>query len=602
MWCERWRRRRRRESGAATLEYAGLLLLVGTVIAALLAVGIPVLVGGKTNAAVCAVFLGDGCQAPAGGTSTTGPGDGSSTATRPGQNGGTNGSPGNEDGSDWNSTYTGMNPAQAAWSGLGDQLGGFFSGLGNGIKDVATGIGGGIWDDVTGIGNLIAHPIESVKGLGWAVTHPAEAGRQLVWDDESEQEWDHGSKVKAVSRAVWNVGSWFIPGYDIGKIVSKVGKTGKVASEAGKLAKLARLSEEAEAAAARARRAADAGDLNGARRAAAEARGKADEAAEEARKNGCKLVSLGPPPTRRTPALLATAGTALALAGPLDTGGIALAPVDSPATGGIALAPAGSPATGRTTSSLAAPLNSGGTRAGRSVEAGEAGWSGRLVVTTAISRLPELPPPAVAAAPDPCSNYSAAQKARDQAAWDARRVDLDQQINDAVKNRRWADADNLADQAQREVDALPAHVKNDAQRAVDAQRAKIIDSKIQDAAQSTNKGTRLEAEAAQAVRPALRQFQREYKDAAGRTIGEADIETNKAFVEVAGGEKMDKGAQISRYVNDRTINPTGKPVIVFAPQWSAKQAQLAESAGAVAVVRNTAELKNLLRSMGEQIP
>ena len=71
------------------------------------------------------------------------------------------------------------------------------------------------------------------------------------------------------------------------------------------------------------------------------------------------------------------------------------------------------------------------------------------------------------------------------------------------------------------------------------------------------------------------------------------------MIEVASGQKMDKAAQIQRLAQDARVNPTGKPVIVVGFQWSDKQIELAKAAAATYVVRNTIELKALLRSLGE---
>jgi hypothetical protein len=78
-----------------------------------------------------------------------------------------------------------------------------------------------------------------------------------------------------VGRTVWNVGSWFIPGVDLGKAAGKLGKLGRVGAEAGKLA---RLGEDADKAATKAEKAAAAGDHAAAEAAAKEARKVADYA------------------------------------------------------------------------------------------------------------------------------------------------------------------------------------------------------------------------------------------------------------------------------------------------------------------------------------
>ncbi|MGK5557993.1 hypothetical protein ACSNOI_40945, partial [Actinomadura kijaniata] len=220
----------------------------------------------------------------------------------------------------WQQNYAGIvNPWDQFWAPIHDATQGFFDGLQRGAKEVAQGLLGGIWGDVKGMWDVVAHPIQTVKGLWWAVTNPAESIPSLVWDDESQKDWKTGHKVRAVTRAVWNGASWFIPYYDIGKAVSKIGKFGKAAKAAeaaAKAGKAGRLAQEAQQAATRAQKAAEAGDVEGVRRAAAEARQKADQASQEAKRSGCKIGSLAPRGRRasaRTPMVASTAVMPFAL-------------------------------------------------------------------------------------------------------------------------------------------------------------------------------------------------------------------------------------------------------------------------------------------------
>ncbi|MFD8728642.1 Tox-REase-5 domain-containing protein [Streptomyces sp. NPDC059611] len=186
----------------------------------------------------------------------------------------------------------------------------------------------GIWGDISGI-------IDLFKPETWAGL--AEYGRQLgdqwtkdsqgagdkwsdgdylgaLWDwgkasvntvvtvgddvfvgDEVRERWNNGEKTRAVTDVIWNVGSLFIPGYNVAKVVGKAGKLGKVGKVASELADVA---GDAGAAARRARKAAEAGDLDGVRRAAKEADEAADSAEDAARRTGCVIAS-GPPPLVR---------------------------------------------------------------------------------------------------------------------------------------------------------------------------------------------------------------------------------------------------------------------------------------------------------------
>ena len=138
----------------------------------------------------------------------------------------------------------------------------------------------------------------------------------MVWDDESGGMWDRGDHGGAIGRTIWNVGSWFIPGVNIGKAAGKfgkLGKLGKLTRIVDDLADLGRLADDAAAAARRAKELAARGDLDGAARAAREAREKADEAAEKARRAGCPIAA-------RLPGQDANS-TVLAAGVPGETGG-----------------------------------------------------------------------------------------------------------------------------------------------------------------------------------------------------------------------------------------------------------------------------------------
>ncbi|WP_157431372.1 Flp family type IVb pilin [Actinomadura hibisca] len=229
----------------------------------------------------------------------------------------------NKWGPNWQQNYAGFTtPWDRFMAPINNAVNGFFDGLARGVKEGVQGLLGGIWSDVKGVVEPFIHPIETVKGLWWAVQHPKQAAISLVWDDDSKKDWDSGHKVRAITRAGWNVGSWFIPYYNVGKIVSKIGKFNKLAKVAkaaeavGKLGKFGRLAKEAEDAAARARKAADAGDVDGVRKATEEARTKTQEAKDEAKRAGCKVGSLGPPRRRasaRTPMAAVALTTSLTL-------------------------------------------------------------------------------------------------------------------------------------------------------------------------------------------------------------------------------------------------------------------------------------------------
>ncbi|MFI6517207.1 Flp family type IVb pilin [Spirillospora sp. NPDC050679] len=206
----------------------------------------------------------------------------------------------NKWGPNWQQNYAGFTtPWDRFWAPINKSVNGFFDGLQRGIKEGVQGLLGGIWSDVKGVVEPFIHPIETVKGLWWAVQHPKEAAISLVWDDESKKDWDSGHKVRAVTRAGWNVGSWFIPYYDIAKAVSKIGKFNKIAKAAEAAGKLESAVSDASKTAKAAEGAAKAGDIGKYRKLLDDLQQKLRRVDEETKGKHCP-VSLGPPPTPQT--------------------------------------------------------------------------------------------------------------------------------------------------------------------------------------------------------------------------------------------------------------------------------------------------------------
>lgn len=189
------------------------------------------------------------------------------------------------------------------------------------------------------------------------------------------------------------------------------------------------------------------------------------------------------------------------------------------------------------------------------------------------------------------------------------REDTRNEVNGAIKNGRWEDADLAVDKArERAKEARERANKkpteenkkkaNKAESFVDEQHAKVLDSKLENARNSRDKSNQKEATVGDAVRPVLREFNRQY----GRngSDGEVDVETNKAIIEVSSGENPAKGAQLKRLKESKSVNPNGKPVIVVGFDFRGNQVKAYEKQG-VKVVRNTKELKDYLRGLGENI-
>jgi len=92
-------------------------------------------------------------------------------------------------------------------------------------------IGRGAVNDVVGIWDLVTDPGSVIDAAKYVWNNPLDAARQLVWDDDSAKMWAEGNYTGAIRRTVWNVGSWAIPGVNVGRAASVLGKLGRVASK-----------------------------------------------------------------------------------------------------------------------------------------------------------------------------------------------------------------------------------------------------------------------------------------------------------------------------------------------------------------------------------
>ncbi|MFD7277567.1 Tox-REase-5 domain-containing protein [Streptomyces sp. NPDC059862] len=221
-------------------------------------------------------------------------------------------------------------------------FGAFFSCAGDQVTQVGEGLFvDGIGGDLAGIWNTVTNPVDTWNGLmdygrslgeeWWDSTADARdmwgdgdyPGAVLDWGgaslgtggtvlfdmfvgDDVVDQWNSGNETRAVTTVLWNVGSLFIPGYNVAKVAEK----------AGTLGKLSRLADNAAEAAQDARRAARAGDLDALEDAARRADEAADEAEEAARRTGCTITA----PVRDVPY-----GTAPGLSGDAGSGTTVLA-------------------------------------------------------------------------------------------------------------------------------------------------------------------------------------------------------------------------------------------------------------------------------------
>ncbi|MEG4444861.1 hypothetical protein QUB49_24230 [Microcoleus sp. AT9_B4] len=94
-----------------------------------------------------------------------------------------------------------------------------------------------------------------------------------------------------------------------------------------------------------------------------------------------------------------------------------------------------------------------------------------------------------------------------------------------------------------------------------------FDAAIQNNLASTNAGTKLEARIANLLRHDLISYGRIEKGANKLPVGDVDVETSNAIIEVT-MQTGQKAGQIAKLQTDRLLNPSNKPVILFAPNYT----------------------------------
>jgi len=114
--------------------------------------------------------------------------------------------------------------------------------------------------------------------------------------------------------------------------------------------------------------------------------------------------------------------------------------------------------------------------------------------------------------------------------------------------------------------------------------------RIEQALQSSDPDRVLEGEVAKAVGDDLVDFNR--KVGPNGATGEVDVETRKAVIEVT-TRRMGKSKQIKKLLSNSDLNPSGKPVILFAPYYGRAAIRTITDAGAI-VVRTMQELLEVL--------
>lgn len=105
-------------------------------------------------------------------------------------------------------------------------------------------------------------------------------------------------------------------------------------------------------------------------------------------------------------------------------------------------------------------------------------------------------------------------------------------------------------------------------------------------------GDDLEDEVEAALKKAGISYVRGRKFGPNGSIGEIDFEVSNAIIEVTkkSGKKL---KQIKNYISNKTMNPTGKTVILFAPNYGFTAGKDIEEAGAL-VVREMDDLIDLV--------
>jgi hypothetical protein len=116
--------------------------------------------------------------------------------------------------------------------------------------------------------------------------------------------------------------------------------------------------------------------------------------------------------------------------------------------------------------------------------------------------------------------------------------------------------------------------------------------KVVAALNSPDRKKQLEGQIARALIGDLVSFERKVYNANGVEIGEIDVETSNAIIEVT-TSPQGKLQQLLKELNNPLMNPTGKQVILYAPKYSRQADQLFASYG-IKIVRSLQELMDYL--------
>lgn len=142
---------------------------------------------------------------------------------------------------------------------------------------------------------------------------------------------------------------------------------------------------------------------------------------------------------------------------------------------------------------------------------------------------------------------------------------------------------------------ISEYVKDISEKIIKIKRKVALKIKIKKALVSSDPDIRLEGQVAQKVGKRTERFQEEVI-VDGRRIGEIDIETDKAIIEVTSGEGNHKVKQMRKLINNSDINPTGKKVVLYSPNITSGRAKAIENIGG-RVIRSLDELEVYLGAM-----
>lgn len=125
-----------------------------------------------------------------------------------------------------------------------------------------------------------------------------------------------------------------------------------------------------------------------------------------------------------------------------------------------------------------------------------------------------------------------------------------------------------------------------------AHKARCVE-RIEQALRSSDPDRALEGKVAKSIEDDVIDFNR--KVGPNGATGEVDVETHKAIIEVT-TRRTGKSKQIHKLLSNLDMNPSRKPVILFAPNYGRTATKTITDAGAM-VVRTIEELLAILSTL-----